>query len=57
MKIIHWYYLNQKLKKEVNEISLNKRVSNKEQYEEKGNLNISLPKFVEKKSKESKKKY
>ena len=37
------------IKKEVNEISLNKRVSNNEQYKEKANINISLPNFVEKK--------
>ena len=45
------------IKKEVNEISLNKRVSNNDQYKEKANSNISLPNFVEKKSKKSKKKY
>ena len=45
------------LKKEVNEISLNKRFTNNNQYKEKANSNISLPNFVEKKSKESKKKY
>ena len=35
------------IKKEVNEISLNKRVSNNDKYKEKANLNISLPNFVE----------
>jgi len=39
------------IKKEVNEISLNKRVSNNDQYKEKANSNISLPNFVEKKVK------
>ena len=39
------------IKKEVNEISLNKRVSNNDQYNEKVNSNISLPNFVEKKVK------
>ena len=39
------------IKKEVNEISLNKIVSNKDQFIKKGNLNISLPNFVEKKVK------
>ena len=39
------------IKKEVNEISLNERVSNNHQYKEKANLNISLPNFVEKKVK------
>ena len=37
------------IKKEVNEISLNNKVSNNDQYKEKINLNISLPNFVEKK--------
>ena len=37
------------VKKEVNEISLNKRFTNNNQYKEKANLNISLPNFVEKK--------
>ena len=45
------------VKKEVNKISLNKKVLNNDQYKEKANSNISLPNFVEKKSKESKKKY
>ena len=45
------------INKEVHEISLNKRVSNNDQYKEKANSNISLPNFVEKKSKESQKKY
>jgi len=36
---------------EVNEISLNKRVSNNDPYIEKTNSNISLPNFVEKKVK------
>ena len=35
--------------KDVNEISLNKRFTNNNQYKEKANLNISLPNFVEKK--------
>ncbi len=39
------------LKKEVNEISLNKRFTNNNQYIEKANSNISLPNFVEKKVK------
>ncbi len=39
------------IKKEVNEISLNKIVSNDDQYKEKANLNISLPNFVDKKVK------
>ena len=39
------------IKKEVNEISLNTRVSNYDQNKEKANLNISLPNFVEKKVK------
>ncbi len=39
------------IKKEVNEISINKIISNKEQYKEQPNLNISLPNFVEKKVK------
>jgi len=39
------------IKKEVNEISLNKRVSNNNQYKEKANINISLPNFVEKRVK------
>ena len=39
------------IKKEVNEISLNKSVSKNDQYKEKANLNISLPNFVEKKVK------
>ena len=39
------------LKKEVNEISLNKRFTNNNQYKEKANSNISLPNFVEKKVK------
>ena len=37
------------VKKEVNEISLNKRFTNNNQSKEKVNLNISLPNFVEKK--------
>ena len=37
------------VKKEVNEISLNKRFKNNNQSKEKANLNISLPNFVEKK--------
>ena len=45
------------IKKEDNEISLNKRFTNNNQYKEKANSNISLPNFVKKKSKESKKKY
>ncbi|MBO8206384.1 molecular chaperone DnaJ [Prochlorococcus marinus XMU1406] len=40
------------VKKEVNEISLNKKVINRDQYREKANLNISLPNFVEKKVKD-----
>ena len=39
------------IKKEVNKISLNKRVSNNDQYKEKANSNISLPNFIEKKVK------
>ncbi len=39
------------VKKEVNEISFNKRVSNNNQHKEKANSNISLPNFVEKKVK------
>jgi len=39
------------VKKEVNEISLNKRFTNNNQYKEKVNSNISLPNFVEKKVK------
>ena len=39
------------VKKEVNEISLNKRSTNNNQYKEKANSNISLPNFVEKKVK------
>ncbi len=39
------------IKKEVNEISLNKRFTNNNQYKEKANSNISLPNFVEKKVK------
>ncbi len=39
------------VKKEVNEISLNKRFTNNNQSKEKANLNISLPNFVEKKVK------
>ena len=39
------------VKKEVNEISLNKRFKNSNQYKEKANSNISLPNFVEKKVK------
>ena len=39
------------IKKEVNEISLNKIASNKDLYKEKANLNISLPNFVKKKVK------
>ena len=39
------------VKKEDNEINLNKRVSNNNQYNEKANSNISLPNFVEKKVK------
>ena len=34
--------------KKVNGISLNKIISNSDQYKEKSNLNISLPNFVEK---------
>jgi len=41
--------IKSEVKKEVNEISLNKRVSNNNQYKEKANSNISLPNFVEKK--------
>ena len=37
------------VKKEVNEISLNKRFTNNNQSKAKANLNISLPNFVEKK--------
>ena len=37
------------IKKEVNEISLNKRVSNNDQYKEKANSNISLPNLLKKK--------
>jgi len=37
------------VKKEVNEISLNKRFTNNNQYKEKVNSNINLPNFVEKK--------
>jgi len=37
------------IKKEVNEISLKKIISNNNQYKEKANSNISLPNFVEKK--------
>ncbi len=37
------------IRKEVNEISLDKRVFNNNQYREKANSNISLPNFVEKK--------
>ena len=43
--------------KEVNDISLNKKFISNNQYKEKANSNISLPNFVEKKSKESKEKY
>jgi len=39
------------IKKEVNEKSLNKIVSNKDQFKEKANLKINLPNFVEKKVK------
>ena len=39
------------IKKEVNEISLNKQDSNNDQYKETANSNISLPNFVEKKVK------
>jgi len=39
------------VKKEVNEISLNKRFTNNNQYKEKANSNINLPNFVEKKVK------
>ena len=39
------------IKKEVNEIYLNKKVINNDQNKEKANLNISLPNFVEKKVK------
>ena len=39
--------INSDLIYEVNEISLNKRVTNNDQYKEKINLNISLPNFVE----------
>ena len=49
--------IKSEVKKEVNEISLNKRFTYNNQYKEKANSNISLPNFVEKKSKESKKKY
>ena len=45
------------VKKEVNENALNQRFTNNNQYKEKANSNISLPNFVEKKSRESKKKY
>ena len=37
--------------KEVNEMSLNKKLKDNNQYKEKANLNISLPNFVEKKVK------
>ncbi len=39
------------VKKEVNEISLNKKFPNNNQYKEKANSNISLPNFIEKKVK------
>ena len=39
------------VKKEVNEISLNKRFTNNNQYKETADSNISLPNFVEKKVK------
>ena len=39
------------IKKEVNEIALNKRFSNNDECKEKANLNISLPNFVERKVK------
>jgi Arc/MetJ-type ribon-helix-helix transcriptional regulator len=39
------------IEKEVNEISLDNKVSNDDQYKEKANLKISLPNFVEKKVK------
>jgi len=39
------------IKQEVNKISLNKIVSNNDQYKEKSTLNVSLPNFVEKKVK------
>ena len=39
------------VKKEVNEISLNKRSTNANEYKEKANSIISLPNFVEKKVK------
>ena len=39
------------IKKEVNEISLNRIISNNDQYKEKSNLNIILPNFVEKRVK------
>ena len=42
--------IKSKVKKEVNEISLNKRFTNNNQSKEKANLNISLPNFVEKNS-------
>ena len=41
--------IKKEIKKEVNEISLNKRISNSDQYKVKANSNISLPNFVEKK--------
>ena len=37
------------VKKEVNEISFNKKATNNNQYKEKANSNIRLPNFVEKK--------
>ena len=43
--------INSDIKKDVNETTLNKRVSNNHQYKEKVNSNISLPNFVEKKVK------
>ena len=41
--------IKSEIKKEVNEISLNKKVLNNDQYKAKSNSNISLPNFVEKK--------
>jgi hypothetical protein len=43
--------INSDVKKEINEISLNKRFTNNNQYKEKANSNINLPNFVEKKVK------
>ena len=43
--------IKSEVNKEVNEISLNKTVSNNNKHKEKSNSNISLPNFVEKKVK------